>query len=349
MLLDLAKEFSNRGYKISLCVLEFQGEYQAEIPSSIEVSVLTEGFFLRGLFGKLVGFIRFLKRKHPEVIFTTLPGGNLFCFVAWILTGCRSRLVLREASTPSIILKRYGVMKSLTVPILSCVAYRFASAIVAPSEGSASDISNFYGISRESISVIPNPIEPAELNLIDEHCHPYFKMSDPVIVGIGRLDKQKRFSDLIFALWLLHKQGTRARLLIFGEGPERQSLLQQVSSLGLTGFVDLPGYEINILGALKSCDVFALVSELEGLPNSLLQALACARPVVSTDCRSGPREILGGGRFGALVPVGDASAIARSINEALRLELEIDFGRALAPYSFARVIDLYEKVFQFRD
>lgn len=345
VMITLARAFAEDGYNISLVVLEFDGEYSTFLPDSINIEILRGPKLFPKIIGKFLAFVRLLGRSQAKLIFTTLPGGSIFCFFAWLLFGRGPKLVLREASTPSLILKRYGLFKSFLVPIILRFAYRSASAVIAPSAGSALDLSEFYGISLDSISIIANPVELEGLEFLETHSHPYFLEGGPVVVGIGRLDKQKRFSDLISAISLLHGRGILVKLIIFGDGPEKKSLLNQISAQHLTEYVDLPGFELNVLSALKSCDVFTLVSEVEGLPNTLLQALACRRQVVSTDCKSGPREILAGGEFGALVPVGDIDAIARAISEALFQKKEIDFDNALLPFRLNRIKAGYRKVF----
>jgi len=111
------------------------------------------------------------------------------------------------------------------------------------------------------------------------------------------------------------RQQRKARLLIIGEGNERAGLEQLACDLNLGQDVAFPGYLHNPYPQLSRAAVFVLSSAYEGLPNALLEALALRIPVVSTDCESGPREILAGGRYGRLVPVGDRYAMARAIVE----------------------------------
>jgi glycosyltransferase involved in cell wall biosynthesis len=134
----------------------------------------------------------------------------------------------------------------------------------------------------------------------------------PVILGVGRLATQKDFSTLLHAFARVRSQRP-ARLLILGEGDKRFELEALAQNLGLARDVRLPGYADNPFAYMRRCSVFVLSSAYEGLPTVLIEAMACGAPVVSTDCPSGPAEILEGGRYGCLVPIGDPDAMASAI------------------------------------
>jgi len=167
--------------------------------------------------------------------------------------------------------------------------------------------------------VIYNPVVSPELyEKADAPLeHPWFRSNQPpVILGVGRHYPQKGFDTLLRAFARV-RQETPARLVILGEGPERPNLERLASELGVAADVDMPGFDPNPFRYMKRAGVFVLSSRYEGLPNVLIQAMACGCPVVSTDCPNGPAEILDGGRYGALVPVDDVEAMARAIVRAL--------------------------------
>src|SRR5262249_54469789 len=141
--------------------------------------------------------------------------------------------------------------------------------------------------------------------------------SPPVVLGVGRLALQKDFSTLIKAFAHVRSRAP-ARLLILGDGEKRVELEVLVKELGLTADVCLLGYVDNPFAYMRRCAAFVLSSEYEGLPNSLIEAMACGAPVISTDCPCGPAEILDGGRYGLLVPVGDVEAMAAAISATLQ-------------------------------
>lgn len=134
---------------------------------------------------------------------------------------------------------------------------------------------------------------------------------------MSRLSPEKDLPTLLHAFSLLHRQRPEAHLLLAGEGPERAGLEALVAALGLQAVVELLGRTRQPLAWMRRAAVFVPASRFEGFGNVLIEALACGTPVVATDCPVGPREVLQGGRFGPLVPVGDAGAMAQAIGQLL--------------------------------
>lgn len=199
--------------------------------------------------------------------------------------------------------------------------YPQADAVVANSKGVHEDIARAAKLSSESIAVVRNPvISPAFHRLASEPVTNAWLAAPtprpPVILGMGGLRRQKDFETLIRAFALVN-QKRDCRLLILGEGQLRSHLELLVQNLGLSGFVQLPGFVENPYPMLLAADLFVLSSRWEGSPNVLTEALALGTPVVATDCRSGPAEILQNGEVAPLVPVGDASAMAIEIEKTL--------------------------------
>ncbi|PSJ41716.1 glycosyltransferase [Allosphingosinicella deserti] len=139
----------------------------------------------------------------------------------------------------------------------------------------------------------------------------------PVLVAAGTLAPWKGFGDLIDAVALLKQRGRDVRLLILGEGPLRGELEEKIVDLGLNDRIRLPGFTNNTLKYFSRADAFVLSSHVEGLPNVLVEAMMCGCTPVSTDCPTGPREVLRDGRYGYLVPVQDPESLASGIERAL--------------------------------
>ena len=137
-----------------------------------------------------------------------------------------------------------------------------------------------------------------------------------MVLAAGRLVALKGFDTLLRAFARVRQQ-MPARLVILGEGSERSNLERLAAELGVAADVDMPGFDPNPFRYMKRAGVFVLSSRYEGLPNVLIQAMACGCPVVSTDCPNGPAEILDGGRYGPLVPVDDVEALAYAMAQAL--------------------------------
>jgi glycosyltransferase involved in cell wall biosynthesis len=168
---------------------------------------------------------------------------------------------------------------------------------------------------RERIDAIHNPVVTPELAaraaaLLDD---PWFQPGEPpVIIGVGRLAVQKDFGTLLRAFARVRSRRP-ARLVVLGEGDQRPRLERLAEELGVAADVRFPGFVDNPLAYMRRAAVFALSSIYEGLGNVVVEALACGCPVVSTDCPGGPAEILGHGRFGRLVPVGDSDAFGDAL------------------------------------
>ena len=216
------------------------------------------------------------------------------------------------------------------------VSYRSVDAIVAVSQGVADDIARTTGLPSARIRVICNPVVTAKmLGLAQEPvAHPWLRPdSPPVILAAGRLTKQKDFATLIRAFQRV-RQSQPCRLLILGKGQLQSDLESLASALGVRDEVDFPGFVANPYAYMAKAALFALSSAWEGSPNVLTEALALGTPVVATDCPSGPREILQGGRYGRLVPVGDVQRLGEAIIATLTNPLPGEvLRRAAAPYS----------------
>jgi glycosyltransferase involved in cell wall biosynthesis len=219
---------------------------------------------------------------------------------------------------------------------------------VAVSHGAADDLARSAGLPRESMEVVYNPvITPALLALARRKPdHPWFDPGQPpVILGAGRLTAQKDFATLIRAFAEVRRRRP-ARLIILGEGEDRTRLLALAESLGVAEGVSLPGFKENAVAYMGASAMFVLSSAWEGLPTVLIEALAAGTRVVSTDCPSGPREILQGGRLGALVPVGDAPALATAVLRGLELPASPPPPGALEPFTRDAAVDHYLRLIE---
>jgi glycosyltransferase involved in cell wall biosynthesis len=149
---------------------------------------------------------------------------------------------------------------------------------------------------------------------------------------VGRFADQKDHAMLLAAFHIVHRQMSEVKLILFGDGPNRSRLEHQRSQLELTDVVDMPGFTPEPFAQMAAADVFVLSSIYEGLPTVLAEALACGTTCVSTDCPSGPREILEDGKYGYLVPVADAPALAEGIINALKKPFPKDLLYARAEF-----------------
>lgn len=198
--------------------------------------------------------------------------------------------------------------------------YPLAHAIVAVSEGVATDLRARVGSAGDRVLTIPNPVvsHTDGDTVMQEPPHPWLATprEKPVLLAAGRLTVQKDYRTMLRALARVRARRD-CRLIILGEGEERTALEQLAAQLGISDVVDLVGFHREPRRWMAAADLFVLSSAWEGFGNVLVEAMSAGTPVVSTDCPSGPAEILQHGRVGRLVPVGDDAALADAIAATL--------------------------------
>jgi glycosyltransferase involved in cell wall biosynthesis len=227
--------------------------------------------------------------------------------------------------------------------------YPAASACVCISRGVAEEMIALGLVEPEKIRVIYNPVLTDKLLAQMEAPlnHPWFEEKAAVVLGVGRLGDQKDFATLIRAFGLLAPRRPELRLLILGEGKQRKMLERLVREENLTDRVSLPGYVSNPYPYMKRAALFVMTSRFEGFGNVAAEALACGCSVVSTDCKSGPAEILDNGKYGSLAKVGDAPDVARAMEEALEHPLPAEeLKKRAAFFSERRAVEEYERLFE---
>ena len=222
-----------------------------------------------------------------------------------------------------------------------------AAGFISVSRGIAADLAAAAGVPSDRITTIYNPVvTPGLLAKASERpAHPWLADGGPpVVVAAGHLEEHKGFATLIKAF--ARVSGRRpCRLVILGEGRQRQQLETLVGELGLTGRVALPGWLDNPFALFARASLFVLSSVHEGLPTVLIEALACGCPCVSTDCPAGPAEILEDGTVGPLVPVGDEAALAEAMDRVLGQPTDRDRLRQRgADFSAQKAGDAYERL-----
>jgi glycosyltransferase involved in cell wall biosynthesis len=343
-MLHLAQGLAERGIKVDLVLVNAVGPYLAKVPPEVRVVDLKSKSPV--ILSKLLALRRYLRQERPMVLLSTLDNVNA---AAWAqrLAGVSTRVVICVQNNLSLDLQNEpGVMGKLK-PYLARWFYPWADAIVAVSQGVAEDLMCLAGLPLEDIKVIYNPVVTPDLfeKAKESIDHPWFAPGEPpVLLGIGRLVNQKDFPTLIRAFALV-RQHCPARLMILGEGEKRPQIEGLVRELGLEGEVTLPGFAANPFSYMARAAVFVLSSAWEGLPTVLIEAMATGTSVVSTDCPSGSSEILQGGKYGRLVPVGDVKALAEAILFTLSqpTDPEVLQQRSKA-FSLERAVEQYLKV-----
>jgi glycosyltransferase involved in cell wall biosynthesis len=314
----LANAFISYGYSVDLVLCEAEGSYIKDV--SVEVTIIDLGS--QRVTTSLPGLIRYLRRAKPSALLSAMVHANIIAVLATYMARTDTRLVVSEHNTLKSLLETvHWLRREKIFPFAMRLIYPQADGIVAVSKGVADELAVITNISCEKIDVIYNPViinQPITHHAINKTIHSWFEADQPpVILSAGRLTRQKDFTTLIYAFAeLLTKY--QARLVILGEGEQRNALEQLIQKLNISGKILLPGFVNNPREWMQCSSLFALSSSWEGFGNVIVEAMACGLPIVSTDCPSGPAEILEHGQWGRLVPVGDVSGLAEAMYLTLR-------------------------------
>lgn len=308
--LTLLEKLDRNRFNLSLVLLRREGELLADVPGDVTVHVLGA----RNLWTCWWALIRLLRREKPDILFS--PGGtNIPAIIATLISHVPTQVVVSERGTlhhGDLTLKRRFLIN------LSRLLYPYADKLTAVSQGIKQDMVDTLHLPPKHVQVIYNPIvdETLEKMACQRVDHSWFNADDPIILGVGRLVKQKDFPTLMRAFAQVRKTHF-ARLVILGEGPLREDLLALARDLQIENDLWLPGFDKNPYKYMAHATLFVLSSITEGLPGVLIQAMACGTAVISTDCPAGPSEIITPEQDGILIPVNDVAALAEQINRLL--------------------------------
>lgn len=340
MVLNLVREFARRGLPVDLLPIRAEGGHFRDLPPEVEVVDLKA----RHSATAIPAIAGYLRRVRPAALLAAKDRAGRAAVWGRRLAGVDTRVVIRLGTTLSAALAgrgrwarqaRYWPMRSV---------YPGADRIVAVSRGVADDTLAITGLPPERVTVVRNPVitpELADLAAADVD-HPWLQDDGvPVLLGVGRLTRQKDFSTLLRAFARLRAERP-CRLVVLGEGRDRPALEALAAELGVAADLDLPGFSDNPYPWMARADCFVLSSRWEGSPNVLTEAMAVGTAVVATDCPSGPREVLRGGTVAPLVPMGDAAALAEAVRGVLDAPPDATALRAaVAGYTVERSADGY--------
>jgi glycosyltransferase involved in cell wall biosynthesis len=336
---NLGRGLVKAGKRVDFVVAQARGPLVSQLPPGARLIDLAVPRVLAGL----PGLVRYLRQERPKGLISFMDHANIVALWARALGGRSTRVIATVHSTLSAATQTSNNRRSKFLPLFIRAFYPWADGIVAVSQGVADDLVRMTGLPAKRVEVIYNPIITSDLLAARTAPppHPWLAPGQPpVVMGVGRLTAAKDFSTLLAAFAHVRRR-RQARLLILGEGEERPALETLVAQLGIGDDVALPGFQPGARAFMARAAVFVLSSAWEGLPTVLIEALALTRAVVSTDCESGPREILQHGRLGRLVPVHDP----RALGEAILASLD-DPGppvpeSALAPYTEEAAVEGY--------
>ena len=325
-LLRVAGWLAGKGLPTEVIVSRIDGKLPFQPPKGVQVVNLNVPVLK--VAGKVIGtsvaisaifgLARYFRQNPQQIVIA--PGWADGSLALWAKKLAKSvaKVAIWEQTHVSAMKSQGGNLYRQLAPHIIKLSYRHADVIAGCSSAVAEDIAELSGLPRERVHVIYNPTDPEiEVKAQEPVDHPWFNDSKiPVILCVARLSPEKDLQTLIRAFSIVRKERP-ARLAILGEGNERPKLEALARELGLESDVWMPGFVDNPFKFMKRAAVFALSSRFEGAPLVLAEALSVGIPVVSTDCTSGPKEILEGGRWGKLVPVGDHEKLAEAILETI--------------------------------
>jgi glycosyltransferase involved in cell wall biosynthesis len=343
-----ASENEQRDSHMALLLLDREATAY-EVPRWVEVEQLD---CRHSLIRSIWSVWRAMRRLRPDLTVSFLTRANVSNVVAAGLL-----------EIPAIVSERVNTTSHLGRGIGAAVArflvratYPRARSVIAVSQGVAEELRSAYGVPSARISVIANPIDLDEIQAQAENGEA-IPVDGPYVVTMGRLTPNKNFGMLIEAF---ARSGIPGKLLILGEGPERAALTQQIETLGLTGRVVMPGFSANPFPTLRRAEFYVSPSNAEGFPNSLLEGMSVGLPVISTNCPSGPSEVLAGlprervapgitfAEYGILVSPNDPVAMAEALHAMSDPERRRVYGerapKRAADFGVARARDAYWSV-----
>lgn len=332
-----AQDLASRGHRVDLVLVEAKGDLLPLVPAGVRVVDLKS----HRIVAALPPLARYLRDERPDALHAVMWPVTIIAIMAHRLARSSAKLVVSDHT----VLSRQipGGLRRRLLEWTTRLLYPLADVRTNCSKVAADDLSQVSGIPRDQIEVLYNPISPPAQIASNAKVEALWKGKGNRIITVGNLKAEKNHALLLRAFARLGDPA--ARLMILGQGPLRPGLEALAAELGIAGRVLFPGFTVDPWPYLASADLFVLSSDYEGFPLVLAEAMHAGLRVVSTDCVSGPAELLDGGRYGRLVPCGDADALARAIEQALAEPADPERMRARAielagPAMIARYTEL---------
>jgi glycosyltransferase involved in cell wall biosynthesis len=330
--INLLTKLSEKSYglQLDLLVIDVDPDLGVQIPKSVNVHYIGREIPIPGAsrflstrmrrsLGSVKGLVSYLREYRPTALISFQS--SVIAVIASRLARTTTRMIVRESNHPTEAVKELGWFRAQLGLWAKRIAYKRADAIVAISQGASENLKQALHLPADLVNVIYNPTSRPELRelSLESTGVEFLDASDhvPAIVYVGRFAHQKDVPTLVRAFGIVRQQ-IECRLVLVGDGEKRSEIEDLVSELGLSADVDFVGFRYNPYPFMARASVFTVTSIYEGNPNALIEALTCGAPSISTDCPSGPREVLMDGAGGELVPMGDHGALAESMMRYLR-------------------------------
>lgn len=311
VLLNLVQRFNRNLFSLHLIIIENSGPYLDLVPPDVHFHAL--GYDRVGK--AIVKLATVLRRVKPNVVMSSIGHLNLALLLIRPFLPEEIKIIVRESNMPS---KSFASGAKFTFfRLIYPLLYPTADRIVCPGEAIKNELKMKFRIREDKIVTIPNPVLIDNIrSKMASHKNP-FNQDRINLIAAGSLTRQKGFDLLVKAMKKLVETRQGVHLTIIGEGPEKTNLRTQIRSLNLSDSITLAGFRENPYPYFHHADLFVLASRWEGLPNVVLESLACGTPVVAFDCPGCVSEIIDDSSQGILVKAGDVEALAGAIDNFL--------------------------------
>ena len=314
----LARGFQESGINCDLVILQTTETQRAKYP---DVRVVSLGVKRAAL--SLFPLVKYLRQRQPEIVFTMPSYFNVLAIWARYLSGVNTKIIMGEHNICSLETKiEHGEkLKIRYLPLLMRYVYPSGDGLIGVCEDTLKDLATQMRVAPNiPTKVISNPIDVKQIQQLSNQPidHPWFQKRDrPIVLTVARMAKQKQL-DLLLHAFAEVKAKIPARLIILGDGLLREQLTNLCQQLGIREAVWMPGYKHNPYKYMAACDLFVLYSAWEGCPIALEEALACGAAIVVNDALGGSKDLVGGGKYGAIAPNNNLEALADKMLEILR-------------------------------
>ena len=335
----ILRHVDRRKFASVLGVVSKVASFVYKVPPDIEVVDLKSRRVRYALFK----IVRLVRVEKPDIVFCTLGHLNIAVILFRFLMNKKIKFVVRETNIPSINLQQSSLPRLL--PFLYRRLYPKVGKVICQSNDMSNDLVRSFGLSRNQIVVINNPVDVDEIAM-RSNCNKVMLLQNTFnILAAGKLKYQKGFDLLLRSMAYIRSD--KFHLTILGQGPEENYLKKLARELRLVKIVTFAGFVENPYAFMTEADLFVLSSRFEGFPNVVLEAMACGTSVVAFECPGGINEIIEEGVNGWKVSPEDTRALARAIETAMKTPLDTNLIRKSVQERFGveKIVHKYEKVF----
>ena len=343
-MINLVNNLDDRKFDKTLLVINGEGAYKSLVKPNIKIIDLKKNRVSKSK----KQIVEVINQIEPDFIVSTLVHLNLTILGLKKKFKNNPKIIVREATNILNFINKDQKLKRLFYKLAINKFYIKSHKVVMQCNGMKEKFINDFSIPESKLETIYNPVDIEFINKksLEPVTDVIFEDDKINLISVGRLSDEKDFPSLLKAIEILKnkKKVYNIKLNIIGDGPNRDSIEKLISDLNLTNEVQLLGFKDNPYKYIKSSDIFVLPSKIEGFPNVLLEALTCGIKIVSTDCETGPREILLNDIYGNLCKVGDPGSIAAAILESHKNN-NLSKNRS-RDFSIKEIISEYEKMLE---